>query len=131
VGTAFLLCHEAKTPALHRRALEHSPGTTALTRLFTGRPARGLLNRLMRDLGPMAAVAPAFPLAGGALAPLRSHAEALGLDDFSPLWSGTQAQACRAVSAADVVQALMAAADGVNAEPSSAWQVRHASGASG
>lgn len=122
VGTAFLLCHEAKTPALHRRALEHAleraPAPTALTRLFTGRPARGLLNRLMKDLGPMSAAAPAFPLAGAALAPLRRQAEAQGLDDFSPLWSGTRVQACRAVSAAEVVQALMAPVDTMNARPS-------------
>ncbi|MBM3388469.1 MAG: nitronate monooxygenase [Betaproteobacteria bacterium] len=92
VGTAFLLCDEAKTPAVHRQALvraaasgaaELGPGATALTRLFSGRPARSLFNRLMRELGPMSPLAPAFPLAGGALAVLRARAEAQGLDDFS------------------------------------------------
>jgi nitronate monooxygenase len=118
VGTAFLLCEEAKTPAVHRQALmraaqagQAAPGeaATALTRLFSGRPARGLFNRLMRELGPMSALAPAFPLAGAALAPLRAQAEAAGLDDFSPLWSGARPQDCQAVPAATVVQDLMQA----------------------
>lgn len=120
VGTAFLLCDEAKTPAVHRQALvraaasgaaELGPGATALTRLFSGRPARSLFNRLMRELGPMSPLAPAFPLAGGALAVLRARAEAQGLDDFSSLWSGTRPQDCRAVSAAAVVGALMGVTD--------------------
>lgn len=120
VGTAFLLCDEAKTPAVHRHALiraaaspaaEPGPGLTALTRLFSGRPARGLFNRLMRELGPMSPLAPAFPLASGALAPLRAQAEAQGLDDFSPLWSGTRPQDCQAVAAATVVRALMGVTD--------------------
>lgn len=121
VGTAFLLCDEALTPPLHRRALERAaaagapgeqgqgsrPGLTALTRLFTGRPARGLVNRLMRELDPMSPQAPAFPLAAGALAPLRSRAEAAGRDDFTPLWSGESPQGCRAASAAAVLEGLM------------------------
>src|SRR5215467_8366069 len=68
IGTAYLFCPEAKVPPLHRQALQGArDDTTALTNLFTGRPARGLINRLMRELGPLAAEAPAFPLAGGAL----------------------------------------------------------------
>ena len=114
VGTAFLLCDEASTPVLHRRALERAAAQgrqplTALTRLFTGRPARGLFNRLMRDIAPMSPLAPAFPLAGAALAPVRAKAEAMGQDDFSPLWSGTRPQACRAVPAAVMVESLMSA----------------------
>ena len=72
---------------------------TALTNLFTGRPARGIMNRLMRDLGPLSAVAPAFPLAASALAPLRAKAESLGRGDFSPLWAGQNATGCKEVSA--------------------------------
>jgi nitronate monooxygenase len=114
VGTAFLLCDEASTPVLHRRALERAAvqgrqPLTALTRLFTGRPARGLFNRLMRDIAPMSPLAPPFPLAGAALAPVRAKAEAMGQDDFSPLWSGTRPQACRAVPAAVMVESLMSA----------------------
>ena len=83
VGTAYLLCPEAATTALHRAALKGgAAGHTALTNVFTGRPARGIVNRLMRELGPMTAAAPAFPLAAAAVAPLRAKAESLGRDDF-------------------------------------------------
>ncbi|MDP2016832.1 nitronate monooxygenase family protein, partial [Hydrogenophaga sp.] len=89
VGTAYLCSTEATTSALHRAALQSEASHhTALTHLFTGRPARGIVNRVMRELGPMNPVAPAFPLAGAAMVPLRAHWEAKGSGDFSPLWSG-------------------------------------------
>lgn len=88
VGTAYLFCPEARISAPHRAALMSAGDNTALTNVFTGRPARGILNRAMRELGPISPLAPAFPLAGGALAPLRSAAEAVGSGDFSPLWAG-------------------------------------------
>ena len=89
VGTAYLCSHEATTSALHRAALQSEAARhTALTNVFTGRPARGIVNRAMRELGPISPLAPAFPLAGGALAPLRAGAEAQGSGDFSPLWAG-------------------------------------------
>ncbi|MBL8515881.1 MAG: nitronate monooxygenase [Betaproteobacteria bacterium] len=106
-GTAFMLCNEAKTSALHRAALRQASARhTALTNLFTGRPARGIVNRLMRELGPMGAAAPAFPLATAALAPIRAAAEAKGSGDFSPLWSGQNIDGCRAVPAAEQVREL-------------------------
>ncbi len=109
VGTAYLLCPEALTSALHRAALQ-SPRAehTALTNLFTGRPARGIVNRLMRELGPMNAAAPAFPLGTAAIAPLRAAAERAGSGDFSPLWSGQNPSGCRAVPAAEITRALAA-----------------------
>jgi nitronate monooxygenase len=88
VGTAYLFCPEARISAPHRAALMAAGDNTALTNVFTGRPARGVLNRAMRELGPISPLAPAFPLAGGALAPLRAAAEAQGSGDFSPLWAG-------------------------------------------
>jgi nitronate monooxygenase len=88
VGTAYLFCPEARISAPHRAALMTAGDNTALTNVFTGRPARGILNRAMRELGPISPLAPAFPLAGGALAPLRAAAEAQGSGDFSPLWAG-------------------------------------------
>lgn len=100
VGTAFLLCPEADTSALHRQALQSDAARhTALTNLFTGRPARGIMNRLMRELGSMSGHAPAFPLAVAAIAPLRAAAEAKGSSDFSPLWSGQNASGCKAIPA--------------------------------
>ena len=107
VGTAYMLCHEATTSPVHRAALARSaqdPGAhhTALTTLFTGRPARGIVNCVMRELGPLNTAAPPFPTATAAIAPLRAKSEALGLGDFSPLWSGQNASGCSAVSAAEM-----------------------------
>ena len=107
IGTAYMLCTEATTSAIHRATLL-SPAAhhTALTRLFTGRPARGIMNRVMQELGPMNPVAPAFPLATSAIAPLRVKAEAQGFGDFSPLWSGQNATGCRAIPAAELTAEL-------------------------
>lgn len=89
VGTAYLFCPQAKVSPAHRRALDSAPASdTALTNLFTGRPARGINNRIMRELGPMSPLAPRFPLAGGALMPLRAIRDPQGNSDFSNLWAG-------------------------------------------
>lgn len=107
VGTAFLCCHESAIGELHRRALlSDDPPPTALTNLYSGRPARGLVTRLMREQGPMSERVPAFPLAAPALAPLRAAAEAEGSSDFSPLWAGQDVTGCRAVSAAEQLRWL-------------------------
>jgi nitronate monooxygenase len=115
IGTAYMLCPEATTSAVHRAALRHSASHpeqhhTELTTLFTGRPARGIRNRLMRELGTMHQAAPAFPTATAALAPLRSAAEKQGSADFSPLWSGCNPSGCEELPAAVLTAQLMAAA---------------------
>lgn len=108
IGTAYLLCDEAATPKLHRAALSSDAAKhTALTRLFTGRPARSIMNRLMRELGPLNPIAPSFPLATSALAPLRAKAEAVGLGDFTPLWAGQNVSGCKAISAATLTAHLV------------------------
>lgn len=109
VGTSYLLCPEATTTPLHRAALS-SPRAehTVLTNLITGRPARGMRNRLLDELGPLSDAPPAFPLATAALAPLKAAAETLGRDDFSTLWSGQNATGCRAVPAAQLTRDLAA-----------------------
>jgi nitronate monooxygenase len=113
VGTKYLLCPETTTTEIHRAALTDSErSVTALTNLFTGRPARGIMNRLMKELGPLSALAPEFPLASAAIAPLREAAERLGRDDFTPLWAGQNVSGCRAVPAAVLTSEL---ADGVPA----------------
>ena len=109
VGTAFMLCPEATTSAVHRAALQGEAARhSALTNLFTGRPARGIVNRLMRELGSMSASTPAFPLAVNALAPLRAAAEQAGRGDFSPLWAGQDVSGCVAIPAAELVKRLVA-----------------------
>jgi nitronate monooxygenase len=106
-GTAYLLCPEATTGPIHRAALKSKAALhTAITNVFSGRPARGIVNRIMRELGPMSNAAPAFPLASAALAPLRVKAEAQGDGGFSPLWSGQNASGCREISAAELTRAL-------------------------
>ncbi len=107
VGTAYMLCPEATTSAPHRAALKSEAARhTALTNLFTGRPARGIVNRLMRELGSISAAAPEFPFATAAVAPLRAAAEKLGSGDFSPLWSGQNASRCKEIGAADLTREL-------------------------
>ncbi len=109
IGTAYMLCDEANTSALHRAALSSADAAhTALTNLFSGRPARGIVNRLMHELGAMSSVAPPFPLATADVAPLRARAEASGSSDFSPLWAGQNTLGCRAVSAAALTESLCA-----------------------
>lgn len=106
VGTAYLLANEATTSAMHRGALKSEAARhTALTNLFTGRPARGIVNRVIRELGPIGP-APEFPLATSAIAPLRAKAEAQGSGDFSPLWSGQNASGCRELPTADITRSL-------------------------
>ncbi len=110
IGTAYLCSHEASTSALHRAALQSTAAQhTALTTLFSGRPARGIVNRLMRELGPLNEGAPAFPLATAAIAPLRAAAEAQGCSDFSPLWAGQNAASARSLSAADITREFVQA----------------------
>ncbi len=107
IGSAYLFTPEATISDLHRAALaEAADDRTALTNLFSGRPARGLINRLMREVGPMSDKAPAFPTAGGALAPLKAKAEAAGSSDFSSLWSGQAASLGRAMGAGDLTKRL-------------------------
>ncbi len=109
IGTAYLLCPEATTSAVHRAALKSGAARhTALTNVFTGRPARGIVNRIMRELGPMNPTVPAFPLATSAIAPLRAKAEGTGSGDFSPLWSGQNATGCKEIPAAQLTRQLAA-----------------------
>jgi nitronate monooxygenase len=105
IGSAYLWTPEAKISALHRAALANACDATALTNVMTGRPARGVVNRLMRELGPISP-APEFPLAAGALAPLRVKAESGGSGDFSPLWAGQAAALGKAMPAAELTRKL-------------------------
>ena len=73
---------------------------------MTGRPARGIVNRLIREVGPISDLAPEFPLAAGALAPLRAKAEAQGSGDFSPMWAGQATALGRALPAGEITRRL-------------------------
>ncbi|MEP7351831.1 MAG: nitronate monooxygenase [Acidobacteriota bacterium] len=102
LGTAYLYCSDAKVGPVYRRALrEVGESQTAVTNLFTGRPARAIVNRLMREIGPLSELAPEFPLAGAALAPLRAKTEPNGPSDFVSMWCGQAAPISRRFAGAD------------------------------
>jgi nitronate monooxygenase len=104
LGTAFLLCLESKILPPHRAALRMArPDNTVLTNVLSGRPARALVNRAIRELGPISQIVPEFPLAAGALAPLHAKAQAQGSGDFSPMLAGQGANLSREIPAADLV----------------------------
>jgi nitronate monooxygenase len=110
-GTAYLLCPETATSAVHRAALvSPKAAATAVTNVFTGRPARAIVNRVIREVGPMSELAPAFPLAATLVYALRREAERAGRDDFSPLWAGQNVSGCRDVPAAELTRSLAAGA---------------------
>jgi nitronate monooxygenase len=112
IGTAYLFTPESLITDLHRAALRAArDDQTALTNVFSGRPARGLVNRVMREVGPMSDQAPAFPTAGRALAPLKAKAEAAGSSDFSSLWSGQAASLGREIGSGDLTRQLAADAE--------------------
>ncbi len=112
IGTAYLFTPESLITDLHRAALGTArDNQTALTNVFSGRPARGLMNRVMREVGPMSDEAPAFPTAGGALAPLKAKAEASGASDFSSLWAGQAASLGHEIGAGDLTRQLAADAE--------------------
>ena len=121
IGTAYLLCPEATTERdASRRAESEAARHTALTNSFTGRPARGIVNRIMKELGPISTAPPAFPLATAAIAPLRAKAESRGSGDFSPLWSGQNASGCKEIPAAQLTREL---ATDIARRPARRWLV--------
>ncbi|MEA2897077.1 MAG: nitronate monooxygenase [Bradyrhizobium sp.] len=107
IGTAYLHCPESKIIAPHRAALAGAhDDSTVITNVMTGRPARGVINRVMREVGPLSVDAPAFPHAATALGPLKAAAEKLGKVDFTSLWAGQAARLGRAMPAAELTRAL-------------------------
>ena len=102
-GTAFMLCPEAGTAPAQREAIA-APGRTALTRAFSGRLARGIENRLLREHS--AAAPSAYPEINHVTASLRAHGRATGDPDLINLWAGQAHALARAVPAAEVVGAL-------------------------
>ena len=108
IGTAFLLCAEAATPPLHREALRNARvNQTVVTNVFSGRPARVLVNRLAAEIGPWSDAAPDFPLPMGELPSLRTAAEQKGSVDFMPLWSGQAAALAREMPAKMLIEILV------------------------
>jgi nitronate monooxygenase len=107
IGSAYLRCPESKVIAPARQALAAANDeSTVITNVMTGRPARGLANRVMREVGPISPDAPAFPHAATALAPLKAAAEKLGKVDFTNLWVGQAVRLGRDMPAAELTRSL-------------------------
>ena len=107
IGTLYLFCPEATIPTLYREALRRvQDDQTVLTNVFTGRPARAIANRIVREIGPMSPEAPEFPLAAGPVAPLRAASEKAGSTDFMQMWSGQAARFGRPMPAGELTQSL-------------------------
>jgi len=111
IGSAYLRCPESKISPLVRAALAQAQDdSTVLTNVMTGRPARGIANRVMREVGPISPDAPVFPHAATCLAPLKAAAEKLGKVDFTNLWAGQAVKMGRDMPAAELTRALAAGA---------------------
>ena len=106
IGTAYLLSPEARISPLYRQALRNNGNQTVLTNVFTGRPARAIATRMVREIGPISELVPDFPLAGGFSAPLRVKSEAKGATDFTPMWSGQSGRLARELPAKEITQRL-------------------------
>src|ERR1700729_1428629 len=123
IGTAYLRTPESTISSLHRAALASArDDATRLTNVFTGRPARGLINRFVAEVGPMCEDAPQFPLAAVAAAPLRTAAEKRGSGDFSPLWAGEAAALARDEGAEVLTRRLWADASAAISDLSERWK---------
>jgi nitronate monooxygenase len=111
IGSAYLRCPESKVIAPARVALAQAmDDSTVITNVMTGRPARGVANRVMREIGPISADAPAFPHSATSLGPLKQAAEKLGKVDFTNLWAGQVVRLGREMPAAELTRALAGAA---------------------
>lgn len=109
MGTAFLHCPEAPTSPVHREALKStSSDGTVVTNIWTGRPARTVVNKAIRELGAISSAAPLFPYAAHGMQPLRTASEAAGSADFVPLFAGQAARLGRDLPAGDLVRTLAA-----------------------
>jgi nitronate monooxygenase len=113
IGTGYLLSPEARISPLYRQALKNQvlrneENQTVLTNVFTGRPARAIVTRMVQEIGPMSKLVPDFPLAGRFSTPLRVASEAKGVTDFTPMWSGQSARLARELPAKEITQRLAA-----------------------
>jgi nitronate monooxygenase len=110
LGTAFLLCPEAGTSAPYRQAVKASAETdTMLITAYSGKPARGIRNRMAEELA--AADLPPYPVMNALTRPLRKAAAAAGRSEFLSLWAGQGAPAARELPAGELVKELEQQAD--------------------
>ncbi len=107
VGSAYLRCPESKVIALARQALAAANDeSTVITNVMTGKPARGVANRAMREVGPISPDAPAFPHSATAFGPIKQAAEKAGKVDFTNMWAGQAVRLGREMPAAELTRAI-------------------------
>jgi nitronate monooxygenase len=109
LGTAFLTCDESGVPNAYREAILHAhEDHTCITRAFSGRPARGIVNRFMIEVesGSAAETILPFPLQNALTRPLRSAAAKQGRAEFLSLWAGQGVRLARRQSAAELMARL-------------------------
>ena len=108
LGTAFLTCPESAAHPLYRRALnEARDDQTRITHAFSGRPARGLENRYLREMAGHEAIYPDFPILNTLTGPLRKASAKGNNTDFMSLWSGQSAVMSRNLPASELIQLLV------------------------
>lgn len=114
MGTAFLVCEESGAPPAHKAAvLGATDDGTAITRAFSGRPARGLKNRFLLEMGEHEGDLPPFPVQNALTGDIRGAAREQDRPEFMSLWAGQAARLARRAKAADLVRALADEAEAV------------------
>jgi nitronate monooxygenase len=109
LGTAFLACPEAGTPAPHRAVLlSEAARRTDITLAMSGKPARGVVNRYMTEMAGKAAEMAPFPITNAMTRGLRGAAARQNRPEFMSLWAGQGASFARAMPAAELVSTLKA-----------------------
>jgi nitronate monooxygenase len=108
MGTAFMLCPEAGTPAAWKNALRSAhDDTTRVSSVYSGRPARGLINEFMHRLTPVQHEIPPYPIQNALTGPIRRAAAKANRPEFMSLWAGQAASMCRELPAAELMAALI------------------------
>ncbi|MFI1809571.1 NAD(P)H-dependent flavin oxidoreductase [Streptomyces sp. NPDC020422] len=113
IGTGFLATRESGASPVHRRALGTPEArTTVLTRLFSGRTARGIPNRFVREMSAHEELVPPYPVQNALMQPIRRAAAAQDRPEYVNLWAGQTAGLSRpGIPAAEYLAALVADAE--------------------
>ena len=109
MGTAFIPCPEGGAPEVHKRTLlAQQDDNSTITEKFTGKPARGIANRYIREANTRNHPQLPFPIQGGLTGKLRAASSKVDNPDFAAMWCGQAASLTRTMPAAQLVAALEA-----------------------
>jgi len=117
IGTAFLRCPESATNSTYREALKTAgDDETRITHAFSGRPARSIENRYIKDMADKDDQLPDFPIPNSLTGPLRSASGKAGSTDYMSLWSGQAGALSRDLPAGELVETLITEAEDIISE---------------